>query len=361
MLSLLLYIFIIFVSLIWLGLISLDFGLYIYRKRGGEIYGKPKRFRPKTLVMLPCKGLDITLDANILSLKTQSYDNYKLVAIVASNKDKALEHIIKAGVDYIIADKDLVKCSGKVKNLLSAIRRFRGYDVYVVADSDVTFSTDWLESLVYALNSNKALVSTTYPYFNPLGGFWSMTKCVWNFVGEGMMESPNTRFAWGGSMAFKRELITERFLERMRFAVSDDIEVTRECRLQNGMIAYVKKRIAVVNISESFGTFIEWANRQTAFSIYGNRRLAYYGLVIYSANILLLLSGIILSIYVSYLYVFLLIPFIIGLLKSYRKLEERSLMIIPIYIMINFIYITNILYGSRMRSVRWRGRVYRLY
>lgn len=351
--------------LLWVGSISLN-AFNIVQRRNDRLNwnpdsGRMRRFTPKTLVMVPCKGTDLTLKRNLLSLKGQDYKNYDVVAIVESRKDAAFSRIRSAGVPYMIADRKFEGCSGKVKNLLSAMTRMKDYDVYVVVDSDVTASREWLKLLVQPLRSKRIGVSTTYPYFRPSGGFWSKVKMVWNFVGNSMMESKATRFAWGGSMAFRREFIDSNLVSTMRGSVSDDVAVTKACKSRKLDICYVNKRIAYVNIKESFSSFYEWANRQTALSVWANRKVWYYGIAVYLSHILVLLSAIVLSITYSPLFAVLFAPAAIGIAKTYTRAERKYVSILPIYILIDFMYLFNLFKGGSMKTIKWRGRSYSLY
>jgi len=136
----------------------------------GEESGSKKR--PKVLVMVPCKGSDIDLERNLKSAMVQSYLNHKVVAIVESDDDLAVASIKAAKMDYIIADVKCVKCSGKVRNLASAIRRFRDFDAYCIMDSDVHVGPNWLFDLVSQMDDNTGIV-TAFPIFSPIdGAFW---------------------------------------------------------------------------------------------------------------------------------------------------------------------------------------------
>ncbi len=359
------YVYVAFIMLLWAGSISLDVLNYTYRRNDHLNWDpdseKKRAFNPRTLVMVPCKGTDLTLRKNLLSLKGQDYKNYDVVAIVDSDKDPALRQIRSIGMRYILADRRFNRCSGKVRNLLTAMTRMHGYDVYVVVDSDVTPNREWLKLMVQPLQSRSVGVSTTYPYFRPVRGFWSKVKMTWNFVGNAMMESKATRFAWGGSMAFRNGLIDSDLIESMRYAVSDDIEITRACKRQGLEICYVNKRIAYVNTKESFASFYEWANRQTALSVWANRKIWYYGIAVYTSDVIVLLSAIILSAMYNILFIVLFVPAAIGIMKTYLRAERKYAAIFLIYLLIDFLYLFNLFKGGRMRTIRWRGRTYDLY
>ncbi len=361
MLSLFSYLLLGFAFFVWLGSVLFAVLGRYYRRTERYAPETKRHFNPNVLVILPCKGTDITIGTNMLSLRAQLYDNYRIVGVVDSETDPAVEYMREAGIGYIISDKRYNKCSGKVRNLLSVFEKFRFYDIYVVVDADVTAATDWLSKLITPLSDPSIGVSTTYPYFNPVGGFWSEVKKVWNFVGEGMMESVKTRFVWGGSMAFKRELVDKELLLKMSSAVSDDIEVARACKRRGLRIFYVKEKIACVNVIENFWTFMEWANRQTALSVSANRKLITYGKFIYGAECLLILLGVTLPFFYGPIWFILLIPAIIKMWAAYSKSQDNRLLAIPISIMVQSIYLYNITKAGRMKSIKWRGVEYKLY
>lgn len=308
--------YVIFLFVIWLFLSSAGIR--------GLLPGKPaepqqkSRKRLKILLMVPCKGSDIGLERNLRNATRQDYPNYKAVAIVESKADPAFRAIKASGIEYMIADFKCENCSGKVRNIASAIRRFRGYDAYCMLDSDVNAWKGWLSSLAAAMSDDIG-IATSFPIFNPVGGFWSRVKHVWGFVGLGLMENAETRFGWGGTLLFRRELLEDGGFELFSESVADDIALTRLCRKRGLGIAYVPEARPIVDCRETAGSFIEWSNRQTAFSIVGNRRLFYLGLVYYSADLLLLVSAVILSIFYAHWLVLLLLPFALYVARTYQR------------------------------------------
>ena len=269
--------YVMFIIFVFLGMALIDLAPLLKRSREVE-YGKA--YTPKTLVMVPCRGEDLTLKDNLVSISAQNYKNYSVMAIVDSADDPAVRYIRQAGMKFIVSDHKGGRSSGKVRAIITALKRFRGYDAYVIADSDILVGKNWLGELISPLQDGKIGVSTTFPKFVPRAGFWSKVKLVWGFVGEGMMKSASTRFGWGGSLAFRKELVNRKtmaMLEDSRYSVSDDICITRAAREAGLGLAYVGSAQPIVNSDDSFRKFIEWANRQTALSILGYRRNLYYG------------------------------------------------------------------------------------
>lgn len=348
--------FVAFLSLAWLGLMLLNLAGVLASSKENYNNGSGRK---KVLAIVPCKGSDVTLEQNLISIKNQDCKNYKAVAVVDSKGDTAVHSIKKAGVDYIISSKSYRKGSGKVAAIITAMRRFRNFDIYVVIDSDVLCSKDHVSWLVAPLRDKSVGVSTAYPYFNPVGGFWSIVKMAWGFVGNGMMESRLTRFVWGGSMAFRKSLVGSNEFRMFEKAVSDDSMIFHFAKMKKLQIAYVNRHTIMINADDNFARFKEWSDRQTALSILGSRKVLRYGLLFYSAQALLLISGIALSFYSPW-YLILLLPFAIGVVKTYRRSRRAYLSLLPISFMINFIFLGNLIKGASMHEIEWRGSRYRL-
>ena len=317
-------------------------------------------FRGSALVILPCRGLDLTLGGNIDSIKKQDYPNYSLIAVVDSMDDPSVSILKSRDVDFIFSDFNCSKCSGKVRAISSAITRFRDYDAYVLADSDITADPSWLKNLLNPLGDKKYGASTTFPYFNPLGGVWTRIKLVWGFVGLGMMESGITRFGWGGSLAFRRDIFHEGDFEFFSEFVSDDIAITKICKKNSLDIAYVPEAQPVINSSDDRQTFMEWANRQTALSISSSHSIFVYGILFYGLTVLLFVWTVVASVFISYFFLLLFIPTVANAVKSARRTRKGKVYSALVSVFIPFIYFTNLLMAHHMKKISWRGREYDL-
>lgn len=312
------------------------------------------------LVIVPCRGLDYSLEENLKSIRTQNYENCRVLAVVDSEDDEAVNSIKNAGIDYIVSTNDCTGCSGKVRAIATAFDQNRDFDIYVIADSDITVKEDWLTKLVSPLKSEKVGISTTFPYFRPVGGFWSKVKLVWGFVGLGMMESKLTRFGWGGSLAFRRELLQGDNFDFFKSYVSDDIAITKTCKKLGYSMAYVKEAMPEINSPDDFKTFIEWANRQTALSVYSTKHILTYGLLFYGAQVLLFISSITLGIFASPLFFIFLLPTFINSFRAVSRAGGWPLWSFGISFLIPFLYFYNLVKAGRMENIKWRGREYSL-
>ncbi|MGC8505318.1 MAG: glycosyltransferase [Thermoplasmata archaeon] len=346
------YVYVIFLFLIALGIIALSSVRATYQRNAA-------RYEGNALVMVPCRGLDFSLLENLQSLKEQSFRNYKLVGIVDSLDDPATAYLREAGVEIIISDYPCQKCSGKVRALSTAMRKYPDFDVYVIADSDITAGKQWLEGLLDPLANPKYGAATTFPVFYPVGGFWSHFKSAWGVVGKSMMQSRITRFGWGGSLAFRKSLIEDpAAFAFFSESVSDDTAITKICKKRGLEIFYSRDSEPLVKSPEDFHQVVEWANRQTALSIAASPEVYKYGLMYYSMEILLIISSIILSGFVSVLFLLLLIPEAVKIAKVAPDLKESGWRIPLLEIILPFFYEYNLIKAHRMKEITWRGNSY---
>ncbi len=343
--------------LIFLGLLAINLSSYKKKPQLYKNFKLDKSF--KTLVICPCKGVDVTLNENLKSLKYQSYKNYDLLCVVDNKGDPAVKVIKEQKINYIISDKNIGNGSGKVRAIATALSRFKNYDIYIIADSDVTFVSDWVENLVKPFSCKKIGATTSYPFFNPINGFWSKVKMVWSYAGNGMMESDITIFGWGGSLAFRKSLFSNEIIKDFANSLSDDIYITKLVK-SNRLKLYYKSMQIKVNSNDSFKVFWEWSNRQTALTLLGYPKNFTYGVIFYSVQELLLFSSIILSILITPLYLILLLPFILGEIKTIKRSYRYKIYSIFIFFFINIIYVINLVKAKNMTQITWRGRDYKM-
>jgi hypothetical protein len=328
----------------------------------------PRRFKKKylgnpefkTLVIVPCRGVDYSLDDDLKSLKEQSYENYKIIAVIDSEDDPSADHIKRNKIEYVINECQSGG-SGKVKAITTALRKFNDYDAFVIVDSDVLADKDWLVNLLRPLTDESYGISTTFPYFEAKNGFWSKFKTAWGFVGVGMMQSDITVFGWGGSLAFRKGLFDEKSLVDFSEAVSDDMAITDLCKAKGKKVAYVPDSIATINSPDDWPVFREWSIRQTSLLLSKSRNTYYIGILLYGSSALLFIGAILLSLLVSGYFLVLFLPLVLNEIKMFRRLRRKQAVYILVQIVLPFFYVWNLLVGSKKREITWRGNRYSLY
>jgi cellulose synthase/poly-beta-1,6-N-acetylglucosamine synthase-like glycosyltransferase len=352
-LRLFLYLVIVLFFIIFLGQLVISFP-----KRYKKVFTGIPEFN--TLVMVPCKGIDYTMDENLKSLLNQEYENYDIIAIVDSQEDPAVRIIEGNKIDYIISNFNS-KGSGKVRALSTALRDYGKYEAYVIADSDIVVDKNWLETVLQPLTDPQFGLSTSFPYFEPKGGFWSKFKTVWGFVGLGMMQSDITVFGWGGTLAFRRDFLTDSDLKFFSNAISDDMALTEICKNKGQKIAFANKCKVSVNSPDNYEIFKEWSIRQTSLLLSRTPKAYGMGILLYGSSALLIIGSLFLSLFISPLFLIFYLPLILNQWKMYSRLRDKKIVYFLIQIIIPFFYVWNLRKASKNMTITWRGSEYNLY
>ena len=112
------------------------------------VLSKSKRrrtgYRPRTVLIVPCKGLDSNFERNVKSFFDQEYENYLLWFVVADKSDPAYAELCrlkerltassKAQDVQVLVAGEGQSCSQKVHNLLYCYERL-GDDMVVTPRS----------------------------------------------------------------------------------------------------------------------------------------------------------------------------------------------------------------------------------
>ncbi|MHC4510511.1 MAG: glycosyltransferase family 2 protein [Planctomycetota bacterium] len=196
-------------------------------------------YRPRTVLIVPCKGLDSAFHANITSFFNLDYEEYLLWFVVADKSDPAygelceLKNRLEAGskakdVQVFVADQG-DSCSQKIHNLLYCYRKIGDdVDVLAFADSDIRVHSNWLSHLVYPLRREKSGAASGYRWFIPKkNNLASLALSALNAKIAQLLG--NTRFnqAWGGSMAVRVDIFRRLGLETIwQTTLSDDLSLS---------------------------------------------------------------------------------------------------------------------------------------
>jgi cellulose synthase/poly-beta-1,6-N-acetylglucosamine synthase-like glycosyltransferase len=135
-------------------------------------------YRPRTVLIIPCKGLDSAFRENITSFFHQDYEDYHLWFVVADESDPAYGELCqlkdrlsqgsKARDVRIFVAGTGQSCSQKIHNLLYCYERIGDdIDVLAFADSDICVRSNWLSHIVYPLRQSKNGAASGYRWFVP--------------------------------------------------------------------------------------------------------------------------------------------------------------------------------------------------
>ena len=317
-------------------------------------------YAPRVLVIVPCRGIDHDMEENFNSILYQDYQNFELIGVVDSIEDPANTVLKKMGIRTIITENYEGASSGKVRAITTAIRKEKDYDVYVLADSDTKLPEHWLREMVYPLKGDRVGAVTTYPRYIPMGGFWSKVKEIWGYIGINIMEFKPTRFIWGGSVSFKKELMDEASLEVFSKSVSDDAALTGICHRKKLNIEYAPSASPKIAVMDGKKHFFDWAERQMAVSIVYNKSALFAGLFIYVGVLAYIAIVLSLTYIGGPFYLIGFVPYAINVISNAMRDWKNSLLLIPISFILPIIYLHNIISGARSKEIQWRGKNYRI-
>jgi cellulose synthase/poly-beta-1,6-N-acetylglucosamine synthase-like glycosyltransferase len=219
---------------------------------------------PTVTVIVPVKGPDSGLRENLAALDSQDYPHYELIVVAHTAAD------IPAGVlppqaHIVLAHADEPGTGEKVLNLRTAVRfARRDSQVFAFADSDGRVSRTWLRALAAPLADERVGASTGYRWYLPEPpDFWSLLRSVWDAVIAGTFGPGPNAFAWGGSMAIRRETFYAiRVPDFWQQTVSDDYALSDAVRRAGLEIVFAPGALAVSAGRAGARDFLKWARRQ---------------------------------------------------------------------------------------------------
>jgi len=226
-------------------------------------------YRPRNLLIVPCRGLDSAFQQNITSFFEQDYENYLLWFVVGDESDPAygelcqlknrLSQSSKAqDVQVFVAGKSQT-CSQKIHNLLYCYEKIGDdIDVLAFADSDICVRSNWLSHLIYPLRKEKNGAATGYRWYVPKNNnLASLALSAMNAKVAQLLG--NTRFnqAWGGSMAIRVEVFRRLGLDKIwPKSLSDDLSLSIAVKKAGLIVAFVPACLVASHEVTTCGNFL---------------------------------------------------------------------------------------------------------
>ncbi|MHC4426840.1 MAG: glycosyltransferase [Planctomycetota bacterium] len=249
-------------------------------------YKKPRlKYRPRTVLIVPCKGLDSAFEENIASFFNQDYETYLLWFVVADESDPAygklcelksrLSKNSKARDVQVLVAGEGQSCGQKLHNLLHCCKKISDdIEVMAFADSDIRVRSNWLSHIVYPVRKSKNGVASGYRWFVPTkNNLASLALSATNakvaqFYG-------NTRFnqAWGGSMAIRVDVFRKLGVDKIwSKALTDDLSLGCAVKKAGMRVAFVPACLAASHECTTWRKLFEFGRRQFLITrVYGPR------------------------------------------------------------------------------------------
>jgi cellulose synthase/poly-beta-1,6-N-acetylglucosamine synthase-like glycosyltransferase len=232
-------------------------------------------YRPRVVLIVPCKGLDSAFQENISSFFNQDYENYLLWFVVADESDPAYDQLCELeerlsqnskaqDVQIFVAGKGQ-SCSQKVHNLMYCYERIGDdVDVLAFADSDICIRSNWLSHLVYPLRQPGSGAASGYRWFVPKqNNLASLALSAMNAKVAQLLG--NTRFnqAWGGSMAIRVDVFRKLGLDKIwPKALSDDLSLSCAVKKAGLKVVFVPACLVASYEATTWRKLFEFGRRQ---------------------------------------------------------------------------------------------------
>ncbi len=287
-------------------------------------------YRPRTVLIVPCKGLDSDFQKNISSFFNQDYENYLLCFVVADKADPAYDELCKLkkqlsqsskarNVQIFVAGKineqrvssiacpersrgEHRTCSQKIHNLLYCYERI-GDDVEVLAfaDSDARVRSDWLSHIVYPLRKSKNGAASGYRWFIPKkNNPASLALSAVNAKIAQLLGKSRFNQAWGGSMAIRVDVFRRLGLDKIwPKALSDDLSLSYAVKKAGMKVFFVPACLVTSYESITWPKLFEFGRRQFLITRINAPGTWWFGLFSSLYSILGLWAGATLALYAA--------------------------------------------------------------
>ncbi|MFH1242191.1 MAG: glycosyltransferase [Pseudomonadota bacterium] len=127
---------------------------------------RPSSHLPSVSLIKPVYGLEKDLYTNLITACEQDYPDYEVIYSVQRRDDPALEILQRIRQEFkgrnihILVNEKAIGPNGKLSNLYNASQRATG-DVFVISDSDMSFGTDYLKTIVAPFADERVGISCT--------------------------------------------------------------------------------------------------------------------------------------------------------------------------------------------------------
>ncbi|MDD5327974.1 MAG: glycosyltransferase family 2 protein [Phycisphaerae bacterium] len=275
---------------------------------------KKKRltYRPRTALIVPCKGLDPNFRQNIASFFNQDYENYLLWFVVADKTDPAyavlcelkdsLGKTSKARDIQVLVAGFAQSCSQKIHNLLHCCQRIDSdVEALAFADSDICIRSDWLSQIVHPLRYTKTGATTGYRWYVPKKNnlasiaLSSVNAKIAQLLGNSIFNQ-----AWGGSMAIRVDVFKQLGLDKIwPKTLSDDLSLSYAVKKARKKVVFVPACLVASYESTTWRKLFEFGRRQFLITRVSNPKTWWFGLFSSLYSILGLWGGAALAIYAA--------------------------------------------------------------
>jgi ceramide glucosyltransferase len=223
---------------------------------------------PPATVIVPVNGPEEGLRDNLAVLASLNYPDYELILAVRKAADIP-PGVLPRRLTVALGGAKNGKAAAGIENLMTGVRAARKRSqILAFANGAGLVSANWLRALATPLAATGVGASTGYVWYAPEPpDFWSLLRSVWNAPIAGLFGPDDNAFAWGGSMAIRKETFFELHLPDLwRDALSADGVLTKAMHQAGQRISFAPGAVAACTGRTSARAFLAGAVRQMALS-----------------------------------------------------------------------------------------------
>jgi ceramide glucosyltransferase len=257
-------------------LLAVYYAVSNYRYALTKLTGRKRSlYRPRTALIVPCKGIDARFTSNMRSFFEQDYENHYLFFVVEDEsdpaykelttlKDKLISRSHALDIRILVAGPSQ-SSSQKIHNLLYALSQVPvDSEVVAFADSDVCVHGDWLGRLVHPLYRSRRGIATGYRWFVPItNNAATLAMSAINAAVAQLLGNSPLNLAWGGSMAIRTEDFRRlRIPELWSRTLSDDLSLSQAVKQAGMRVTFVPACLVASFESFTWRRLFEFGRRQ---------------------------------------------------------------------------------------------------
>jgi cellulose synthase/poly-beta-1,6-N-acetylglucosamine synthase-like glycosyltransferase len=232
-------------------------------------------YRPRTALIIPCKGIDTAFDKNIRSFYELDYEDYEIIFVTESSEDPAYGRLLALKEEYksltrafdirVLVAGEAQQGSQKLHNLLCACGNVdKDVKILAFADSDACVRINWLNEIVYPLRKDDYGVASGYRLYVPTrNNFATLALSILNAKVAQLLGVARFNHAWGGSMAVRVEVFKKLGIEKIwEKSASDDLTLSRAAKKAGLRVIFVPACYVASYEKKDFLGLLEFARRQ---------------------------------------------------------------------------------------------------
>ena len=235
-----------------IDIIILLYLLYYFFTGIAAFFSKKKiyKYRPKSkfAIVIPARNEEKVIATLIHSLKNQKYPKklYDIFIIPNNCNDNTKEVAINSGAKIIDIDLEAKSKGDVLKYTFESLNNNYNYDAYCVFDADNIVHPEFLKSMNNALCSGFNVAQGYRDSKNPKDSWISSCYALFYYVQNFFFNQARMNMGWSSSINGTGFMVSSEVIKKYGFetkTITEDIEFSALCALNNEKIAFVKEAI----------------------------------------------------------------------------------------------------------------------